>query len=76
LTGAGSSSNITSEQADAVVVNLQGQIKSKDEPSYAEDGGAIDFAKGLPRGGAESPDNNFVPLGGRGVPQRNEPPKN
>ncbi len=76
LVGGGSSSNITSAQADATVVNLQSQIKNTDELLYAEDGGAIDFAMGSPRGGAASTGNNFVPLGGRGEPQKNEPPKN
>jgi hypothetical protein len=71
LIGGGSTSTITGEQADAAIVNLHAPIKNRDDHSYAEDGGAIDFAKGAPRGGSETTNNNFVPFG-----SGSEPPKN
>lgn len=62
--GNSSSSGITHAQADAVVINIQVQIKNTDELPYAEDGGALDFPKGAPRGGASinQAGNNFTPL--------------
>jgi hypothetical protein len=62
--GNSSSSGITHAQADAAVINIQVQIKNTDELPYAEDGGALDFPKGAPRGGASinQAGNNFTPL--------------